>query len=62
MASKIGWVIFNIVYLLGLENSVADAVSKQPGEAGWYDVDDLGDSGSKLYTLQDPVVFAAVKS
>ena len=34
MAAEIGWVFIKIVYLPGLRNSVADALSRQPGEAG----------------------------
>ena len=48
---------FKIVYLSGLRNSVADALSRQPGELGQLNDGNIGDSGSRARVLQDPVVF-----
>ena len=50
-----------IVYLPGLKNSVADALSRQPGEASWPKDTDIGYSNSRAHALHDPVVFAAVE-
>ena len=48
------------VYLPGLKNSVEDAVSREPAEAGYPDEGDIGDSSSGPCAPQDPVVFTAV--
>ena len=48
------------MYLLGLNNSVADALSKEPGEASWLDEVDIGDTGREPCVLQNPIVFVAV--
>ena len=40
---------------------MANALSRQPGEVGQPDEGDIGDSGSGLYILQDPIVFTAVQ-
>ena len=49
------------MYLPGLKNSVADALSRQPGKIGWpYDID-INHSGSGPHSLQDPVGFAAIE-
>ena len=45
------------MYLLGLKNSVADVLSRQPGEVGEADEGGVEDSVSVLYTLPDPVDF-----
>ena len=43
------------MHLPGLNNSVANALSRQPGEVVYPDDTNIGDSFSEL--LQDPVVF-----
>ena len=40
---------------------MADAFSRQPGEAGYPDEGDIGDYSIRLCALQNPVVFSAVK-
>ena len=40
---------------------MANALSRQPGEVGYPDDPDIGDAGSGLYALQDPIVFSATE-
>ena len=40
---------------------MADALGRKPDEVGWPDNVDIGDFGSDLHLLQDPIVFGAVK-
>ena len=50
-----------IIYLPGLKNSVADALSRQPGEVNYPDDIDIGDLGSGPRELEDPVTFVAIE-
>ena len=54
MVIKISWVFLKTVYLPGLKNSVADALSRQPDLSGPCYID-IGDSCSEPYALYDPV-------
>ena len=49
-----------ILYLPSSRDLVADALSRQPVEAGLPDDAAIGDTGSGLRALQDTVVFAAI--
>ena len=51
-----------IVYLPGLRNSVAKSLSNQPCEVGQPDEGDIGDYGSRLSALQDPIGFTALEN
>ena len=50
-----------IVYLLGFNNLVANALSKQLDEASQPNDAGIGESRSELYALQDPVIYAAIE-
>ena len=50
------------MYLPGLKNSVADALNRQPDEAGYSNGEDIGDSGSGPYALKDPIVFISIEN
>ena len=41
---------------------MADALSRQPGEASQPDYVNIGDSGDGLYALKDPIVLTTVES
>ena len=49
------------MYLPGLKNSMADALSRQPAEVDCPDDIDIEDSGGRPRALQHPVVFAAIE-
>ena len=49
------------MYLPGLRNSVAAALRRQPGEAGYPDDVDTRDSGNRPRALQDILVFTAIE-
>ena len=53
---------FKTVYLLGMNNSVADALSRQTGGAGQPDDGDIGESSSGPHEVLDPIVFCAVEN